>query len=134
MNATEEELSNIHDIGPVLCKNIVEYFKNENNLKEIEELKKFGVNMTYEGSQIIDDDNFKDKKFVITGSFDNLTRDDIKKYIEEHGGLTSDSVSKKTDIVLVGKDPGSKREKAIELNIEIWNQDKLFEIMRVVEK
>ena len=132
--ASAEELANIHDIGPTLSENIVEYFKNENNINEINELKSLGVNMTYSGTQIIEDENFKDKKFVITGSFDNLTRDEIKAYIEERGGLTSDSVSKKTDVVLVGDAPGSKRDKAIELNIPIWNQDKLFEIMGIVEK
>ena len=86
------------------------------------------------GKKIIEDENFKDKKFVITGSFDNISRDEIKEFIEERGGLTSDSVSKKTDVVLVGEAPGSKRDKAIELNIPIWNQAKLFEIMGIVEK
>ena len=84
--------------------------------------------------EIIEDDNFKDKRFVITGSFDNITREEIKAYIEKRGGHTSDSVSKKTTAVLVGKDPGSKRDKALELNIPIWDQDKLFKIMRIVEK
>ena len=133
-NASEEELSNIYDIGPILSKNIVLYFKDEKNIEEIEELRNLGVNMTFKGKEIIEDDNFKNKKFVITGSFDNITRDEIKSYIEEHGGLTSDSVSKKTDVVLVGKDPGSKKDKAEELNITIWNQDKLFELMGIVEK
>ncbi len=134
MNASAEELASIHDIGPVLSENIVTYFNNEKHIEEINELKSLGINMTYTGKQIIEDENFKDKKFVITGSFDNLTRDEIKSYIEERGGLTSDSVSKKTDVVLVGDSPGSKRDKAIELNIPIWNQDKLFEIMGIVEK
>ena len=134
MNASAEELASIHDIGPVLSENIVAYFNNEGHVEEINELKSLGINMTYTGKQIIEDENFKDKKFVITGSFDNLTRDEIKAYIEERGGLTSDSVSKKTDVVLVGEAPGSKRDKAIELNIPIWNQDKLFEIMGIVEK
>ena len=75
-----------------------------------------------------------DERFVITGSFDGITRDEIKDYIEKRGGFTSDSVSKKTSVVLVGKDPGSKKDKANELNIPIWNQDKLFNIMRIVEK
>ena len=84
--------------------------------------------------ETIEDDNFKDKKFVITGSFDDLTRDEIKEYIEKRGGFTSDSVSKKTDVVLVGDAPGSKRDKAIELGITIWNKEKLFEIVGKVEK
>ena len=134
MDATKEELSTIKDIGKILSVNITEYFSDEKNLNEIEELRKLGVNMTYNGKKIIEDENFKDKRFVITGSFDNITRDEIKEFIEERGGLTSDSVSKKTDVVLVGEAPGSKRDKALELNIPIWNQEKLFEIMGIVEK
>lgn len=133
-NAKVEELSNIRDIGEILSINIVEYFKDENNLKEIDELIRLGVNTTYNGKTIIEDENFKDKKFVITGSFEGITRDEIKEFIELRGGLTSDSVSKKTNVVLVGEDAGSKKDKAIELNIEIWNQEKLFEIMHKVEK
>ena len=134
IDATEEELATIRDIGPTLSINIVNYFKDEKNIEEINELRKLGVNMTYNGKKIIEDENFKDKKFVITGSFDNISRDEIKEFIEERGGLTSDSVSKKTDVVLVGEAPGSKRDKALELNIPIWNQAKLFEIMGIVEK
>ena len=134
IDATEEELATIRDIGPTLSINIVNYFKDEKNIEEINELRKLGVNMTYNGKKMIEDENFKDKRFVITGSFDNISRDEIKEFIEERGGLTSDSVSKKTDVVLVGEAPGSKRDKAIELNIPIWNQDKLFEIMGIVEK
>ena len=134
IDATEEELATIRDIGPTLSINIVNYFKDEKNIEEINELRKLGVDMTYNGKKIIEDENFKDKKFVITGSFDNISRDEIKEFIEERGGFTSDSVSKKTDVVLVGEAPGSKRDKAIELNIPIWNQAKLFEIMGIVEK
>ena len=134
IDATEEELATIRDIGPTLSVNIVNYFKDEKNMEELEELRKLGVNMTYNGKKMIEDENFKDKRFVITGSFDNISRDEIKEFIEERGGLTSDSVSKKTDVVLVGEAPGSKRDKAIELNIPIWNQEKLFEIMGIVEK
>ena len=134
IDATEEELATIRDIGPTLSINIVNYFKDEKNIEEINELRKLRVNMTYNGKKMIEDENFKDKRFVITGSFDNISRDEIKEFIEERGGLTSDSVSKKTDVVLVGEAPGSKRDKAIELNIPIWNQAKLFEIMGIVEK
>ena len=113
IDATEEELATIRDIGPTLSINIVNYFKDEKNIEEINELRKLGVNMTYNGKKMIEDENFKDKRFVITGSFDNISRDEIKEFIEERGGLTSDSVSKKTDVVLVGEAPGSKRDKAI---------------------
>ena len=134
MDATSEELYKIKDIGEILSVNVVEYFKDENNINEINELKKLGINMNSDTDEMIEDNNFKDKRFVITGSFDGITRDEIKDYIEKRGGFTSDSVSKKTSVVLVGKDPGSKKDKANELNIPIWNQDKLFNIMRIVEK
>lgn len=134
ISATEEELSNIYDIGPILSHNICTYFSEKENIKEINELKELGINMKYESTQIIEDENFKNKRFVITGSFDNLTREQIKEYIENHGGITSESVSKKTDVVIVGSSPGSKKDKAESLNIQIWNQDKLFEIMHIVEK
>ena len=78
IDATEEELATIRDIGPTLSINIVNYFKDEKNIEEINELRKLGVNMTYNGKKIIEDENFKDKKFVITGSFDNISRDEIK--------------------------------------------------------
>ena len=129
INAKSEDLAKIKDIGDILSINIVEYFKNENNINEINELKSLGLNMSYLGKSIINDEIFKDKKFVITGSFDGISRNELKDYIELRGGFTSESVSKKTDIVIVGEDPGSKYDKAIELNIEIWNQDKLFDIM-----
>ena len=134
MNASAEELSSIHDIGSILSLNIVEYFKNEENLAEIEELRKLGVNMTYSGQTIIEDDNFKDKRFVITGSFDGISRDEIKAFIESRGGLTSDSVSKKTNVVIVGEAAGSKKDKAEELKITMWDQEKLFEYIYGVEK
>ena len=100
------------------------------NLEEIDELRKLGVNMKYLGEKIIDDENFKGLKFVITGTINGLSRDDIKKYIELHGGSTSDSVSKKTDVVIVGENPGSKFEKAKDLNITIWNEEDILSKMK----
>jgi len=126
-NASLEELSSIKDIGEILSKNIIDYFKEEKNLKEIHDLKDLGVNMTYNGKSVVNDDNFKGLKFVITGTIDGMSREEIKEIIELRGGMTSDSVSKKTDIVIVGEAAGSKKDKAIELGIKIWNKDDLFE-------
>ena len=125
MNASLEELQEIKDIGNILALNITNYFKDINNINLINELKLLGINMTYLGPKVIQDDNFTNKKFVITGTISFMSRDEIKNYIENHGGETSDSVSKKTDVVIVGENPGSKYEKAIKLNIEIWNEEKL---------
>ena len=99
-------------------------------MEEIEELRKLGVNMTYNGKKMIEDENFKDKRFVITGSFDNISRDEIKEFIEERGGLTSDSVSKKTDVVIKGDNPGSKYDKAVSLGITIWGESELNDVIK----
>lgn len=131
-NATYEELVEIKDIGEILANNIVSYFNNESNLHLLKQLKICGINTDYIGKEIENNSNFENKKFVITGSFDNLSRDEIKEIIESSGGYTSESVSKKTDVVIVGDNPGSKFDKAKELNIEIWNKEKLEEIIRNV--
>jgi len=129
-NATFEELTNIPDIGDIIAKSIVEYFKNEENIKLIEELKSFDVNMNYLGKQISKKDAFVDKKFVITGTLSFISRDNLKEKITTYGGKTIDSVSKKTDVVIVGDNPGSKYEKAKELGIEIWNEETLKEKLK----
>ena len=123
MNVTFDELNAIKDIGPILAKNIVDFFQKEENTILINNLKEIGINMEYTGEKTINNDNFKDKKFVVTGTLENYSRDEIKSLIEINGGITSESVSKKTDVVIVGKDPGSKYEKAVDLGIEIWDED-----------
>ena len=125
IDATIEEFNNINDIGPILAKNIYDYFKDESNIKLINNLKEIGVNMDYIGDKVVENINFLNKRFVVTGTLDNYGRDDIKLLIENNGGITTDSVSKKTDVLIVGKNPGSKFEKAKSLGIEIWDEDVL---------
>lgn len=123
MSASIEELVTIDDIGDIIAKSIIEYFNNTDNMDEVNKLKKIGLNMNYLGAEITYNDNFKDKSFVLTGTLETLTRDEAKEIIENNGGKTVGSVSKKTSVVIVGKDPGSKYNKAIELGIEIWSED-----------
>ena len=125
--ASFDELVNISDIGNVMAKSIVDYFKNDENIETLEKLKSFGINMKYLGKQISKKDAFADKKFVITGTLSFISRDNLKEKITTYGGKTIDSVSKKTDVVIVGDNPGSKYEKAKTLNLEIWNEEKLKE-------
>lgn len=124
-NATLDELNDVKDIGPILSKSIFDYFNNEDNLNELEELRKSGVNFAYKGKKIELDKEYSGKKFVITGSFDFIGRKEIKEFIESKGGYTSESVSKKTDVVIVGKEPGKKYEDALKLNIPIWDEETL---------
>ena len=128
-NTSIEELTSINDIGEIMAKSIVEYFSNPENLNMIDHLKMYGVNMTYLGKKQIEDENFKNKKFVITGTINAMSRDKIKEEIEIRGGNAVDSVSKNTDVVVVGQEPGSKYEKAVKLGIEIWDEDKLLKML-----
>ncbi len=129
IGATYDDLVDIRDIGEILAQNIVSFFKNENNLKTIDALKNIGVNMNYIGEEIKYNELITDKKFVITGTISFMGRDEIKALLESFGGKTVDSVSKKTDVVIVGEAPGSKYDKAKTLGIEIWDEAKFKEIV-----
>lgn len=122
MNASSEELEQIKDIGSTLSNNISNYFDNPKNRILIHELKDIGINMEYKGEKIIQDEAFTNKKFVLTGTISFLSRDELKKIIEDRGGEVSGSVSKKTDVVIAGENPGSKYDKAKALNIPIWDE------------
>ena len=128
-NATYEDLVSIRDIGDILAKNIVNYFANPANISLINTLEDLGVNMKYLGAEVKSNENFTDKKFVITGTISFMSRDEAKALIEAYGGKCIDSVSKKTDVVIVGDAPGSKYTKAQELGITIWNEEKFKEIV-----
>lgn len=123
---TEEELTLIPDIGNTLAKNIVTFFKDNDNLILINKLIGLGINSNYIGEAIKENLNFKDKKIVVTGTLNNFTRDEIQKIIELNGGLWTSTVTKNTNIVIVGQNPGSKYSKAKELNIEIWDEENLI--------
>ena len=129
MNASLEELTDIKDIGSILATNIVTFFKDEKKLELINNLKEIGINMEYKGEKTQNNPLISNKKFVITGTISFMTRDEIKDLLERYDGTTVDSVSKKTDVVIVGDSPGSKYDKALKLGIEIWNEDKLKEVI-----
>ena len=128
-NATYEDLVSFRDIGDILAKNIVNYFANPANISLINTLEDLGVNMKYLGAEVKSNENFTDIKFVITGTISFMSRDEAKALIEAYGGKCIDSVSKKTDVVIVGDAPGSKYTKAQELGITIWNEEKFKEIV-----
>lgn len=127
MNASFEELTSINDIGDIIAKSIIDYFNDEENKKLIANLKSIGVNILYFGGKRENKEAFYQKTFVITGSLVNYTRDEVKEKIEHFGGKTSESVSKKTDVVIVGENPGSKYDKALSLGIAIWNEEEFIE-------
>ena len=120
INTDYEQLYTIPDIGQVIAKSIEEYFKNSENMDVINKLKQYNINMSYIGKQKNLNDLFINKIFVLTGTLETLTRDEAKDLIESLGGKVTSSVSKSTDVVVVGTSPGSKYEKAKQLNIEIF--------------
>lgn len=126
MSASVEELSIIPDIGDVIATSIKDYFNNETNINEINELKKFNVNTIYIGKSKNINELFLNKTFVLTGTLSKMTRDEARELIETLGGKNTNSVSKKTDVVIVGDNPGSKYNDAIKLGIEVWKEEEFL--------
>ncbi len=124
-----EELNSIRDIGDVIAKSVVSYFQDEKNICLIQRLKEFGVNMEYLGKKIVPHPFFSGKTFVLTGSLNMYTRDEGKALIESFGGKTVESVSKKTDCVIVGENPGGKYDKAVNLGIKILTEKEFKEMI-----
>lgn len=130
MEATMEELTNIHEIGEKMADSILAYFDNEEVRLLIKRLKEVGVNMTFKGKKVVIAEGanpFAGKTIVLTGKLAQLTRNEAKAKIEELGGNVAGSVSKKTDLVIAGEDAGSKLEKAQSLGIEIWDENRLIQ-------
>lgn len=123
MGQTEEELTKVPDIGGIIAKSVVDYFNDPHHKAIVEELIDLGINTTYLGQEIIEDEDFAGKSFVLTGSLTLFTREEAKEKIESLGGKTVDSVSKKTSVVIVGNKPGSKYDKALKLGIPIWTEE-----------
>ena len=127
MEVSYEELTTICDIGGIIAKSVVEYFLVEENCTVIKRLKQQGLNMNYLGEEKIIDTEFDNKVFVLTGSLEQLTREEATLEIEKRGGKVTNSVTKKTSAVIVGSSPGSKYEKAQQLGIKIIFEKDLIE-------
>ena len=123
------ELSEIKDIGPILANNIYNYFQDDNNKNTIEELISLGVNTEYRGLNKKFNDKVSGKKIVITGTLSVAPRPFIKEVLESYNGIVVESVSKKTDLVFVGEDPGSKYDRAKELGIKILNDEEVTSLI-----
>ena len=120
-NQNIEVLTSVHEIGPVVAESIYNFFHNPKNLNILEKLQKGGVVFPEEKSEATETP-LAGKTFVITGGLESMTRDEARKTIERLGGRVSSSVSKKTDFVIVGKDPGSKYDEAMRLGIRTLNE------------
>ena len=127
MNAAEEDLTQIPDVGAVTAAFIAEWFSQEESKQMIEKLRSAGVN--FECNVSVSDARFAGMTFVLTGALTKFTRDEASEKIESFGGKVSGSVSKKTTYVVVGENAGSKERKARELEIPILSEDEFLALI-----
>jgi DNA ligase (NAD+) len=123
-----EDFKKISDVGPIVAKSIYDWFHEKKNLRLLEKLDKNGVSILYRASQIAHR-KFEGQIFVLTGTLEGLTREEAKAKIRELGGDISSSVSKNTDFVVAGADPGSKLEKARGLGIKVIGEEELINML-----
>ena len=126
-NASFEEILQVEDVGEIIAQNIVDFFRDENNLNEISRLLAVGVTPKHEDNQ--KSNKFEGLTFVLTGTLPNMTRQEMTKLIEEHGGKTSSSVSKNTSYVVAGEEAGSKLDKARALGVPILTEEEILKMI-----
>ncbi|MBM3713870.1 MAG: NAD-dependent DNA ligase LigA, partial [Actinobacteria bacterium] len=123
MGAPFEELSSIFEVGPRIAESIVRFFRQQQNLKIIEKLRAAGVNFQSEVKKIEGKPEFERKTFVLTGKLQSFSRDQARQLIEKFGGRVSSSVSRSTDVVVVGEEPGSKLDSARKFGIKTIDEE-----------
>ncbi|WP_449240829.1 NAD-dependent DNA ligase LigA [Desulfoscipio gibsoniae] len=133
MNAGYDELITIPEIGPKIAESIINFAREPQNRALIERLAGYGVNMTAEAAPAsLSDGPLKGKTLVLTGTLAVLKRDEAKELVEQAGGKVSSSVSKKTDYVVAGENPGSKYEKAVKLNVPVLDEQEFLALIKPV--
>jgi DNA ligase (NAD+) len=129
-NAQPEEISAIFSIGDEIARSVVQWFQIESNQLLIDRLRSSGLQLVGEAKpQEITVTAITGKTFVVTGTLPTLKRDEVKDMIRKAGGKVTDSVSKKTDFLVVGEDAGSKLEKARSLNVAILSEAEFLELL-----
>ncbi len=128
-SAKEEQLEEVTEVGPKVATSIVEFFSEAANRQLIKKLEKAGVHPTAEKREL-KSNILEGKSFVFTGGLANRSREEAGKLVQQHGGKVSSSVSKKTDFVVVGTDPGSKADKAKQLGVTILNETEFEDILK----
>lgn len=132
MKATEEELLSLDEIGPKVANSVVAYMSKPEVQETIRRLKEAGVNMEYKGSQkdsadnVASDHPFFGKTIVITGTLHSLTRNEATQILEGLGATVTNSVSKKTSLLIAGEKAGSKLDKAQKLGVPVWTEEEFL--------
>ena len=130
VDADYDKIIEVDEIGDKIAQSLIKYFNDSDNLLIIDRLKKSGLNFYYEDNNQINSSNLKDKTFVISGKFENYSREELQKIIEENSGKVSKSLSSKTSFLVAGENMGPKKKiKAEELKISIINEKEFFDLL-----
>jgi DNA ligase (NAD+) len=129
IEATEEELQQVNEVGPRIAKSIAEFFSEAKNRDLVKKLREAGL--MFSGKKKERGTKLAGKIFVLTGTLERYSRDEAKKMLEDAGGRVSGSVSKKTDYVVAGSDAGSKLDTAKKLGIPVIGEKEMEELLRV---
>jgi len=130
MSASEEELIDVEDVGPVVAASIAHFFHEPHNKKIIQHLREAGIQWPDIAVRDKDLQPLSGRTFVITGTLSTMTREEAKALLEDRGAKVSGSVSKKTDYVVVGENPGSKATKAGELGVTMLNEAEFQKLIK----
>jgi len=130
IEATETELQSLQSIGPQIAESVVRFFADNHNQRIVNRLKNAGMQMREKKKRTRTTQQFSTKSFVLTGALTTLTREEAKESIEARGGKVVSSISKNTDFVVVGVDPGSKLEKAKTLGIPLLDEQKFLNMLQ----
>ena len=129
INASEEQLLEVSDVGPIVAENVLTFFKQKHNKEVVEQLIAAGINWPKIKKKSNDELPLLGKIFVVTGTLETMGRSDAKAALQDLGAKVSGSVSKKTDYVVVGENAGSKANKAAELGITTLDENALVELL-----
>lgn len=127
MEATLEQLMDIHEVGPAMAESLVKYFEHEENKQLIDHLQAIGCDLTTTRRQVNTESYFLNKTVVITGTLENFTRSEMKTWLEAHGAKVTSSVSKATSLVIAGEQAGSKLQQALKLGVDVWDEARIMQ-------
>lgn len=130
INAKEDEIASVYEIGEKIAKSVYEFFRNSSNIEIVNKLKEKGLNFSLINNEAESEQKLHGTTFVFTGELKSMSRAEAAKLVEKYGGRETKSVSKNTNYVVVGENPGSKYQKALELGIKILNEEEFFKMIK----
>lgn len=125
-----EELQSIEGFGPNMARSVKDWFNSPNNINLLMKLRQYGIWPINNNKKKIEKGKLSNKLFVVTGKMENFSREEVREFIRSHGGKVTDSISRNTDYLVCGEDPGSKLEKAHELGIPVISEEELKDLTK----